>query len=176
MRPPLPPHLATARHEEREALTSHLAPPVRQSPAARRNPLSSPPHRHHRHHPTTGGSGADYRETCLAGKDKSPGRIRAESQKIAVYCVLLYRVQHPGRHPSRLQMIWRRTSGKRDAPRGAPLTLVGLRGAERGPLVNRVTPHADASPTVAREVVAPTRRSPHRRKVGTTRREASFTL
>jgi hypothetical protein len=175
VRPPLPPHLATARHEEREALTSHLAPPVRQSPAARRNPLSPPSPT-----PSTpshyGRLRCGHRETRLAGKDKSPGRIRAESQKIAVYCVLLYRVQHPGRHPSRLQMIWRRTSGKRDAPRGAPLTLVGLRGAERGPLVNRVTPHADASPTVAREVVAPTRRSPHRRKVGTTRREASFTL
>ena len=67
------------------------------------------------------------RETRLSGKHKSPGRIRAESQKIAVSKVLLYRVQHPGRHPSRLQMIWRRTSGKRgaDPKAGAPLLWLG---------------------------------------------------
>ena len=81
--------------------------------------------------------------------------IRAESQKIAVWVKLglLYRVQHPGRHLSRLQMIWRATSGKDggDSEEPPPHTLVGLRATEVDPVVNRLNVHPTCAQTAAQK-------------------------
>jgi len=47
---------------------------------------------------------------------------------------LLYRVQHPGRHLSRLQMIWRATSGKNDGGTNPTATHFGwVEGDGNGP-------------------------------------------
>ena len=85
----------------------------------------------------------------LAVKHKSSGLFRAESQKIAVCIGLLYRVQHPGRHPSRLHVIWRRTSGHRPGTR-PDLTLFGLRVRNGGASLTDRSP-ADARATAAQE-------------------------
>ena len=58
-------------------------------------------------------------------------------------------------------MIWRSTSGsRRDRPKPAPPHFSWARIAERGPVVNRLNPHADATTTKARDssstVQAPT--------------------
>jgi hypothetical protein len=66
-----------------------------------------------------------YRGLVSSGKTNLPVSFEGLSLKRS-QCEfgLLYRVQHPGRHSSRLQMIWRLTSGfSRNF--AAALTLVG---------------------------------------------------
>jgi len=64
---------------------------------------------------------------------------------------LLYRVQHPGRHPSRLHVIWRRTSGHRsNGTKPSDLTLFGLRVRNGGASLTDRSP-ADARATAAQE-------------------------